>query len=72
VQTWLENNKYIKIDSLPSYIKEQNRAAEHLRDVIKNKTCTIYHTARLSATLWLEINCVAVYLHNWILRYQYE
>ena len=51
IQTWLKNDRHVKIDLLSLYTKEQNRAAEHSENIIKDKAHTMRKIARLPAAL---------------------
>jgi hypothetical protein len=48
------------------YMQLQNRAAECSGGMIKDKECIMRNGARLPLFLWPEIQCAAVYLHNYI------
>ena len=71
VLTWLES-QFIKVEPSPPHVKEPDGAAERSGGVIKDKSRSMRHTAKLPAGLWPEIDRAAVYLHNRTPRYNYN
>jgi hypothetical protein len=63
VLTWLES-RFIKVEPSPPYVKEPDGAAERSGGVIKDKSRSMRHTAKLPAGLWPEIDRAAVYLQS--------
>jgi hypothetical protein len=65
-------NRFVKVEPSPPYVKELDGAAERSGGVVKDKARSMRQAAKLPAALWPEIDRAAVYLHNRTPRYNYN